>query len=143
MGASKLKPCHVFWMSFDSCFSRRVNACQKSLAVAHDLFDFTSKSKRRTTTTPRFQPERLPPHLHTHPHHGPPTYFFIAGTVIVSIVHTFPPFVCFNAEYLAPCDELTVLPNVVSASFSVITVFRYFCSEMVPVQSCWHSVPVP
>lgn len=67
----------------------------------------------------------------------------IAGMVMLSIVHTFPPSLELKPEYVAPAAEAIVLPKVVSAEARVIFVLRYFCSATVPVQPPSHSVPVP
>jgi hypothetical protein len=47
----------------------------------------------------------------------------IAGTEIVSIVHTFPPSEDANPVYVVPPDKLKVDPKVVSAAARVMTVF--------------------
>ena len=67
----------------------------------------------------------------------------IDGMVIVAIVHTLPPSELDKPEYFPPAPVAIVFPNVVSAASSVITVFKYCCCDLVPVQPPLHSVPVP
>lgn len=67
----------------------------------------------------------------------------MAGKVMLSIVHTFPPSLDDSPSYVPPPALAMVSPKVVSASARVILVLMYFCSEEVPVHSSLHSVPVP